>query len=701
MSSADILGFASALFCCALALIVALSEKRSLVQWAFITGMAGFALENILFALTADAALPEEMVYLQKWRLIIMALVSAVWLFFSLGYARWNYLELLKPWRFVLGMAFLVPLGLAILCNDDLIISASQTKSGLWVFGMGIPGAVLNLFSILAAVLVLMNLECTYRAAVGTMLWRIKFMILGLGLIFIVEAYISSQILLFHNTLNVSLQSVASIGMLLGGLLVLRSLFRAGHFNADVYPSKFFLQTSLTLMLAGVYFFAVGIFARVVEFFGGDASFTFKAFILLVALVLAAVLSLSDRMRQYTRRFMSRHFQRPLYDYRSMWRRFTEETAFNVQPAELCQATIKFLADIFQALSITIWLVDDKRENFTFTSSTFLSEGRANELKLKSADALAVIHALEKHSDPVDIDISSESWAVALRQCHPDEFRSGGDRICVPLISGGQMLGMIILGDRVKGLPFSWQDFDLLKCVADSMAAGLRNMQLSQKLLQAGQLEAFSTMSAFFVHDLKNTISTLNLMLKNLPANFDDPEFRADALRGISKTIAHINHLIQRLGQLRGRLQIKPVASDLNELVLSALDTVEATPQINLVKTLHPLPKIPLDQEQMLKVVTNLIFNAREAVSSTGEVRVETSQNNGYAVLSVSDNGCGMDPEFLNHSLFRPFQTTKKNGLGIGLFQSKMIVEAHQGRIQVESQLRKGTTFHIILPIPR
>jgi putative PEP-CTERM system histidine kinase len=263
------------------------------------------------------------------------------------------------------------------------------------------------------------------------------------------------------------------------------------------------------------------------------------------------------------------------------------------------------------------------------------------------------------------------------------------------------MLGMIILGDRVKGLPFSWQDFDLLKCVADSMAAGLRNIQLSQKLLQTGQLEAFQTMSAFFVHDLKNTISTLNLMLKNLPANFDDPAFREDALRGISKTIAHINHLIQRLGQLRGTLQIKPAASDLNELVLSALDTMEATPQINLIKNLHPLPKIPLDQEQMLKVVTNLIFNAREAVSTTGEVRIETSQNNGWAVLSVSDNGCGMDPKFLNHSLFRPFQTTKKNGLGIGLFQSKMIVEAHQGRIQVESQPHKGTTFRIILPIPK
>ena len=701
MSNTDILGFASALFCCGLALIVALSGRRSLVQWAFITGMAGFAAENVLFALTVDAVLPEEMAYLQKWRLIVMSLMSGVWLFFSLGYARWNYLEFLKPWRLVLSVALLVPLALAILCNNDLIVSASQTKSGFWVFGLGISGAVLNLFSIFAAILVLMNLECTYRAAVGTMLWRIKFMILGLGLIFIVEAYVSSQVLLFHNSLSLSLQSVASIGMLLGGLLVLRSLFRAGHFNADVYPSKFFLQTSLTLMLAGVYFFVVGIFARVVEFFGGDASFTLKAFILLVALVLAAVLSLSDRMRQNMRRFLSRHFQRPLYDYRSMWRRFTEETAFNVKPAELCQATVKFLADIFQALSITIWLVDEKRENFTIATSTFLSESRANDLKLQSVDALAVIRALEKHSDPIDLDTSSENWAVALKQCHPDEFSSGGHRICVPLMSGGQMLGMIILGDRVKGLPFSWQDFDLLKCVADSMAAGLRNMQLSQKLLQAGQLEAFQTMSAFFVHDLKNTISTLNLMLKNLPANFDDPVFREDALRGIAKTIAHINHLIQRLGQLRGTLQIKPVAADLNELVLSALDTVEATPQINLLKALHPLPKISLDQEQMRKVVTNLIFNAREAVSSTGEVRVETSQNNGWVILSVSDNGCGMDPEFLNHSLFRPFQTTKKNGLGIGLFQSKMIVEAHQGRIQVESQPKKGTTFRIILPIPK
>jgi signal transduction histidine kinase len=104
----------------------------------------------------------------------------------------------------------------------------------------------------------------------------------------------------------------------------------------------------------------------------------------------------------------------------------------------------------------------------------------------------------------------------------------------------------------------------------------------------------------------------------------------------------------------------------------------------------------------MLKVATNLIFNAREAVPpSSGLVQIQTSQSNGWAVLAISDNGCGMSREFLNRSLFRPFQTTKKNGLGIGMFQSKMIVEAHKGKIEVESETGKGTTFRVFLPLKK
>ena len=122
-------------------------------------------------------------------------------------------------------------------------------------------------------------------------------------------------------------------------------------------------------------------------------------------------------------------------------------------------------------------------------------------------------------------------------------------------------------------------------------------------------------------------------------------------------------------------------------------------PGIELAKELQPLPKVLLDPEQIQHVITNLLLNARDAIGQRGQVRVETSCHNGWAVLTVSDDGCGMTPEFLRQSLFRPFQTTKKDGTGIGMFQCKIIVEAHRGRIEVESEPGKGTSIRVFLPL--
>jgi signal transduction histidine kinase len=147
------------------------------------------------------------------------------------------------------------------------------------------------------------------------------------------------------------------------------------------------------------------------------------------------------------------------------------------------------------------------------------------------------------------------------------------------------------------------------------------------------RIEAFQTMSAFFVHDLKNAASSLGLTLQNLPVHFDDPEFREDALRGIANTVGRINRHISRLSILPNKLDLKPVEADLNQLVTETLESLDGMRGVNLVKDLHPVPKVVVDREQLQNVVTNLLLNAREAVGSDGQIRVETSRCEDRAVL--------------------------------------------------------------------
>ena len=258
---------------------------------------------------------------------------------------------------------------------------------------------------------------------------------------------------------------------------------------------------------------------------------------------------------------------------------------------------------------------------------------------------------------------------------------------------------MAILADRVNGLRYTIEELDLLECIGGQVGASLLNLRLAAQMAAGKEIEAFQTVAAFFVHDLKNAASTLNLMLTNLPVHFDDPGFRADALRGIGSTVDRINQLIGRAAALQHGLELKPSEVNLNALLSNAIDQIEGGGGTQWVKNLQPVPKLLADQEQLQSVVTNLLLNAADAVDNKGVVRVETGHENGWAQFVVADNGCGMTRDFLQKSLFRPFRTTKKKGLGIGMFQSKMIIDAHHGKISVESELGIGTTFRVSLPL--
>jgi putative PEP-CTERM system histidine kinase len=271
----------------------------------------------------------------------------------------------------------------------------------------------------------------------------------------------------------------------------------------------------------------------------------------------------------------------------------------------------------------------------------------------------------------------------------------------VSLVAGQQLLGIMTLDNRLTREPFSPEDLELLKTFADQAAASLLSLRVSQRLLKAKEMEAFQTLSAFFVHDLKNLAAKLSLLLQNVPTHYDNPMFRQDMLCVISGSVAKMTAMCSRVSLLTNKLDLHPILTDLNELVRCTLSDVQDLVKVPLFQELHPVPKLLLDPEHLQKVVMNLLLNANEAINDQGEIHITTDTIDGWIVLAVRDNGCGIPKAFMERSLFHPFQTTKSQGLGIGLFHSKMIVEAHHGRIEVESEEQKGSMFKVFLPIAR
>ncbi len=689
------LTFGIALYALVLGIIVFARAPRHPAHVSFGIGMALLAGDAAFAALAAvDRNTPMDF---EPIRLGIAAMLPAPWIVFSRCYARGDARGAFQGRRRILLLLALAPAVLAVVFHGGLL-EVSSGRPGIAPARLGWAGTTIQVALILASVTVLTNLERTFRGAVGVMRWRLKYMVLGVGTFFGFRLYVASQAVLYHVPAE-AIGRAGAAALLVGCILVTVALTRGSVFDLDVYPSQTFIYGSLTILLAGAYLVIVGVLSRVVTLWGDATAFSFRAFLILAALVGLAVLLLSERFRQRLRRFVSRHLRRPVYDYRRVWNTFTAQTTSLVDEGAYCRAVASWVSETFQALSASVFLVEDSGERLRLGGSTALADAEAAHLDPPTEALREALGAMNRVHGPTVLDDTQNAWAATLEHLQPEVFHAGGRPVCQPLHAGGKLLGLLILGDRVRGLPFTTEDFDLLKCVGDQVAANVLGLQLSAQLLRAKEMEAFQTMSAFFVHDLKNTASTLSLTLQNLDRHFSDPAFREDALRAVGKSVQHLNSLIARLSRLRQELRVQPVPNDLAAVIEAALATVGTSASVRISKQIDSVPAVLMDSEQMEKVLVNLLVNAREAVGNDGEVRIQAGHSQQWVTLSVSDNGCGMTPDFLRRSLFRPFQTTKKNGLGIGMFHSKMIVEAHRGRLEVESMPGKGTTVRVLLPL--
>ena len=693
-----LLAYLAAAVTAALAVYVVSRDPKNPVSRFFAAGMVLLVMESAVSALALQSASPDDFLLRYRAKTIVASLLPGCWLLFSLAYGRVNYREILNRWVPVVIAVWVIPAMLAVFLWENwhtgLPVPDQESR---WYLALGWAGYVWSLAIIAGAILIVMNLEQTLRHSTGRKRWQIKFMIIGIGAIFGVRIYNSSLAILF-NQVGTDIMALNAGVLLMADALIAVSAVRDREMKVDIYLSHTFLYNSMTIILVGAYFIGVGLLAWLAQVWIGGQSLPLTAFLLFMAIMGLGTLLLSGSVRTKRKNLVSRLFERPLYDYRQIWSEFAEATSSIAGTKDLGTAVVNMVSETLDCLSVSLWAADEGRDSLVFVASTALAEARARNMKITGQDGAELMLALWDREMPVDFSDAGEEWIADFRESHAGALAEARIRYAVALRAANRLMGVLTLGGRSKDSPLTAQDQELLKTIADQTASSLLRLRLAEQLNKAKALEALQSMSAFFMHDLKNLGSKLSLVMQNLPVHFENPEFRKDAIRSVTQSVEKINSMCSRLTLLSERSRVLPRESNLDRIVTDSVKNLEGLLKVPVQCSLGRVHGLHIDGEQMQKVIGNLLLNASDAIAEDGKITVATSMGDGWAQLAVSDTGCGMSREFVQERLFRPFQTTKSKGMGIGLFHCKTIVEAHGGRIEVESEEGKGSTFRVFLP---
>lgn len=675
----------SALTATGLGLFVWRRNVSSLTHRLFAGGMTALA---VMETGNGSALLSSTGAAFLFWKQVAFVgeiLLPLTWLAFTITFTQRDSKAILSRWRIPL-IAFISVsvVFLSMVGSNTFIYLAPVINPSPAAMNLGPVGYWFYIYLLLSSVFILSRLESIFRSSTPSERWQIKFLIIGIGTIFAFAVYSGSQTILYSAILIPlipiqSMLNLAALGLIAFGLVRHRNL------DVDVFISRHVVYGSAIVVIVGLYLLGVGLLTKILGLFENQINPFLAPFIVLLSVIGLVILLSSDRVTRRIRLFISEHFYKHKYDFHLKWLEAVEKLGSERTVQALIPTVSEFLKETLGAKDISVWLYEKDRQEFARGNMAF-------------ASSPGLVSGLKEHPLPMALNDFRHISQINDKARWPDIVQ--GD-VLVPLIAGGQLIGFMSIGPDITGKPYVQNDYDLLTAVGKQAAYQLLNARMMADLSKARELEAFHEMSTFVIHDLKNLTNTLSLLVKNVESHFDNPAFRSEALRSLTLILSKLNAFVSRLSGLSKTLRLNAQPADLNELILESLTTLDGMITAELQKTLPPLPRLIIDRELIKSVVINVLMNAQEAVMAAakkGTIRIATRHDDRWITLTIGDDGRGMSPAFLDQQLFKPFRTTKSLGLGIGLFQTKKIVEAHGGTIDVQSQEGVGTTFDIRLP---
>jgi putative PEP-CTERM system histidine kinase len=562
---------------------------------------------------------------------------------------------------------------------------AGNLASDVVRFGDGQVALTVRLALPVAGLILIENLV---RNGSRNDLWAGKFLFVGLGVMWAYELFVDAQALLFRQLDPDLIAARGAIQTLIVPLLAVAAA-RNPSWSLEIGISRGAVFHTAALMASGLFLLLMACAGYYLRQFGGGWGPLLQVSFLTGAGIVLAVVVASGRARGQLRVFISKHFFAYKYDYRVEWHRFIDTLGGAGRGGALSERVIKAIADIMDSPGGAIWLhsagasdfVQAAAWNFPSSSEVEAAEG---EFARYLGTGERIVTLPGSTSEP-QAEIAVPAWLAALDDAW----------LVVPLKHPDRLLGFLVLRKSRAPRSLNWEDWDLLRTVGRQAAGYLAEQAAIQSVADARQLEAFNRRFAFVVHDLKNLVSPLALLLGNAELHADNPAFQEDLIATVGESVARMKRMLNELGaapRARRSTAAVPVATMLARIGQShACSALRVEPADSALAVLA-------DADLLAAALGHLVQNAIEAVRGTGRVALRAICTDERIAIEVEDDGPGMSPAFVRDELFRPLTTTKPTGYGIGAFQARELVREMGGRLDVQSVPGVGTTMRVSFP---
>jgi len=396
----------------------------------------------------------------------------------------------------------------------------------------------------------------------------------------------------------------------------------------------------------------------------------------------------------------------------------------------------------------TIIYIKDRR-----TKNFLLGAVRSRQVRFSPQEAILqdspLVHELNIRKIPIVYDEIQQQTKdfgdMHLARVEAD-LKALDAALVVPSFIDDEVVGIIILGKKASGRPYSTSDIAVFSILANQMAVGMENAfyfrdlsETRERLFNVEKLAYVGQLAGSVVHEIRNPLTAIRAFMQYLPQKYGEPEFREKFDRLIPKEIERIENIVNQMLSLARRRPQRQERLNVEHVIDTTLELLENSFQLGNIKVKKIFRAddgtVIGDEEILRQAFMNLFLNAVQAMGGGGTLTVSTSvyglpcavygkipavltgtrskanmspssESNmssrehvpDKVIVEIADTGCGMTPQQLE-KLFVPFQTTKPNGVGLGLSITKEIVESHGGEICARSEVGKGTVFVVELPV--